>query len=423
VIPISRTNAWAHEPPTEIRLVKTDPHKLRIGSRFQPIVGLSHRRVVGHEALLVAADSAGRKIAPDAALASISDRAARISLEKSVLARHISTYQLGSRHVNNWLFLNFSTFFLTTCADGPRYLAELLDRYGLSGRQVVIEVLESEISDHMGFIKSLQGYRELGCLVAIDDFGSGHSNFDRVCDIAPDMVKLDRKLISKAGESYRGTHLLTRITQTLHEMGSLVLAEGIETEAEALAIMDAEADMAQGFYFSRPRSSAPVHDGLKAVIDDLWESYYAHDKAQADQTRCILQRYGSAMTSTSAKLASGFGFTPKALSSVQHLPGVMRLYLLDASGAQISQNLCAPECSSLDMRYGPLHDIHGATWYRRDYYRSAIAQPGHVHITDPYLSMCGNRSCVTLSLCFQSEDSIHVLCADIEWNQVKPSSR
>jgi hypothetical protein len=254
--------------------------------------------------------------------------------------------------------------------------------------------------------------------VAIDDFGSGHSNLDRVCDIAPDMVKLDRRLISRAGGSYRGTHLLTRITQTFHEMGSLVLAEGIETEAEALAIMDAGVDMAQGFYFAWPRSSTLEHDSLKAGIDGLWESYYAHHKAQTDQTLHILQRYRSAMMRTSTRLAGGTGFTPKALSFVQQLPGVMRLYLLDASGAQISQNLCAPECGSLDMRYKPLQDIHGATWYRRDYYRSAIAQPGHVHITEPYLSMCGNRSCVTLSICFQSEDSIHILCADIEWNQV-----
>lgn len=417
-MPITHRDAILQTPHTEIRLVESSPPKLRIGSRFQPIIGLSHRRVVGHEALLVATDASRQRIAPDAALTSVRDPAGRIALEKSVLARHISTYRLSGPAENNWLFLNFSTFFLTACADGPLYLARLLEQHGIPGHQIVIEVLESEISDPAGFIQSLSGYRELGCLVAIDDFGSGHSNLDRVCDIAPDMVKLDRRLISRAGESYRGTHLLTRITQTFHEMGSLVLAEGIETEAEALAIMDAEVDMAQGFYFARPRSSTLDHAGLKTGIDDLWESYYVHHKAQTDQTRYILQGYSSAMMRTSTRLASGTGFTPKALSIMQHLPGVMRLYLLDASGVQINQSLCAPECGSLDMRYKPLQDIHGATWYRRDYYRSAIAQPGHVHITKPYLSMCGNRSCVTLSICFQSEDSIHVLCADIEWNQV-----
>lgn len=48
---------------------------------------------------------------------------------------------------------------------------------------------------------------------------------------------------------------------------------------------------------------------------------------------------------------------------MQHLPGAMRLFLLDASGVQISQNLCAPEYSKLDMRYKPLWAIRGATWY------------------------------------------------------------
>lgn len=414
-MPITHCDALLQTPHTGIRLVESNPYKLRIGSRFQPIIGLSHRRIVGHEALLVAADASGQKVKPDAALSWVSDPNGRIALEKSVLARHISTYVFSE---SNWLFLNFSTFFLTACADGPLYLARLLDQHGIPGHQIVIEVLESKINDPAGFIESLRGYRELGCLMAIDDFGSGHSNLDRVCDIAPDMVKLDRRLISRAGKSCRGTHLLTRITQTFHEMGSLVLAEGIETEAEALAIIDAEVDMAQGFYFAQPHSSTLGHDSLKTRIDELWKSYYTHHKAQTDQTRHILEDYSSAMMRTSTKLACGTGFTPKALSLMQHLPGVMRLYLLDASGVQISQNLCAPECSRLDMRYKPLQDIRGATWYRRDYYRSAIAHPGHVHITDPYLSLCGNRSCVTLSICFQSEDSIHVLCADIEWNQV-----
>lgn len=414
-MPASSTDfcSHSHSAHADTYPAHSPSHGLLISSRFQPIVSLPHRRVVGHEALLVAADGDGKEIAPDKALASIHELECRIALEKSVLARHVESYRRGNPTESNWLFLNYSSFFLTSCESGLTYLVGLLDKHGLSAHQVVIEVLESEISDTESFIELLGSYRKLGFLVAIDDFGSGHSNLDRVCDIAPDMVKLDRKLINRAGDSHRGTHLLTRITQTLHEMGSLVLAEGIESETEALAIMDAGVDMAQGFYFARPKSTTVENDALKVGIDQLWGNYYAHHKAQTDQTQDILQRYSSAMLRTSTRLASGMGFTPKALSFAQHLPGLMRLYLLDASGAQINQNLCAPECSSLDKRYKPLQDVHGATWFRRDYYRSAIAQPGHVHITEPYLSMCGNRSCVTLSICFQSEDSIHILCADI----------
>lgn len=406
------------EPYLETRQVDTDFH-LHIGSRFQPIIGLAHRRVVGHEALLVATDESGASIAPDIALASVDDHSSRIALEQSVLANHFYHCAPAMHSENSWLFLNYSTLFLTEFADGPQHLSGLLKRYGLQGSQIVIEVLESEISNPARFIEALSQYRALGCLVAIDDFGSGHSNFDRVCDIAPDMVKLDRKLVGQAAASYRGTHLLTRITQTLHEVGSLVLAEGIETETEALAVMDAGADMAQGYFFARPQTFAPDYDALKTGIDHLWMHYYAHHKAQTEQTTHIVNRYASAMRHVSAKLASGMEFTARALSFMQHLSGVMRLFLLDASGAQLSQNLCAPECTNPDSRYRPLHDTHGATWYRRDYYRSAIAHPGHVQITEPYLSICGNRSCVTLSLCFQTRDSIQILCADIEWHQIK----
>lgn len=400
------------------RQADTDFH-LRIGSRFQPIIGLAHRRVVGHEALLVATNESGASIAPDMALASAEDHASRIELEQSVLDSHFHHCAQAMCSENSWLFLNYSTLFLTEFAGGPQHLSELLKRHSLQGNQIVIEVLESEISNPARFIEALNQYRALGCLVAIDDFGSGHSNFDRVCDITPDMVKLDRKLVGQAAVSHRGTHLLTRITQTLHEVGSLVVAEGVETEAEALAVMDAGADMAQGYFFARPQLTMPDYANLKTDIDDLWTHYHAFHQAQTDQTDRILQRYASTLKHVSSKLVSGLEFTVRTTSFMQHLPGVMRLYLLDASGAQISQNLCTPECGNPDARYSPLHDTNGATWYRRDYYRSAIAHPGHVQITDPYLSVCGNRSCVTLSLCFQTRDSIQILCADIEWDQVK----
>jgi EAL domain-containing protein (putative c-di-GMP-specific phosphodiesterase class I) len=86
-------------------------------------------------------------------------------------------------------------------------------------------------------------FRQLGCLIAIDDFGAGHSNFDRIWDLQPDIVKIDRRLIQDAGHSRRVERILTGIVSLLHEAGSLVVVEGVETEDEALVAIAANADM------------------------------------------------------------------------------------------------------------------------------------------------------------------------------------
>ncbi len=79
----------------------------------------------------------------------------------------------------------------------------LLQTTGIAAHKLVIEIIESEVSDHEQLKRFISHFRQLGCLIAIDDFGAGHSNFDRIWDLQPDIVQIDRRLIQDAGHSRR----------------------------------------------------------------------------------------------------------------------------------------------------------------------------------------------------------------------------
>lgn len=68
----------------------------------------------------------------------------------------------------------------------------LLQRYQIPAARVVVETIEGAIADEGQLSESVQFYKNLGCLVAIDDFGAGHSNIERIWRLVPDIVKLDR---------------------------------------------------------------------------------------------------------------------------------------------------------------------------------------------------------------------------------------
>ncbi|MBN3736937.1 EAL domain-containing protein, partial [Burkholderia sp. Tr-20390] len=68
-----------------------------------------------------------------------------------------------------------------------------------------------------------------------------------------------------------------------------------------------------------------------------------------------------------------------------------------------------------EARFSPLADAQGANWLRRPYFRSAIAEPGRVQVTRPYLSINEAQPCVTLSVAVRIGDAQRVLCGDIDW--------
>lgn len=91
----------------------------------------------------------------------------------------------------------------------------------------------------------------------VDDLGAGFSNLKRIADLEPELVKVDRELVTGLATSSRQRRLLGAIVRLCEELGAKVVAEGIETVDEYLAVRDAGAHFGQGFLLARPAFPGP----------------------------------------------------------------------------------------------------------------------------------------------------------------------
>ena len=229
---------------------------ISIRSAFQPIFSLVHSRMVGAEGLIRCKDAVGQAISPLVVLnQSKLNESDAVLLDRLCRYLHIRNF---ISHVadTHWIFLNVSAQTIIAGRNYGAYFSELLREMDFPAHRVVIEILEDNIHDELKLSRAVDYYRDLGCVIAIDDFGAGHSNFNRVWEMRPDIVKLDRSLVVRASTDSRTRRALPNLVKLLHESGCLVLMEGIELESEAVVAMGAGVDMVQGYYFARPSLDA-----------------------------------------------------------------------------------------------------------------------------------------------------------------------
>ena len=124
--------------------------------------------------------------------------------------------------------------------------------------QVYLEITESVPLSHFALCHSvLAEIRSRGVMLAVDDLGAGYSNLKYIADLAPEVVKLDRGLIVNLQKGSRQQRLVRSIVRLCEDLGTKVVAEGIETEEEARAVLETGAHYGQGFFFARPSFPPP----------------------------------------------------------------------------------------------------------------------------------------------------------------------
>ena len=388
---------------------------LRLKSAFQPIFSFAHPTPVGFEALLRATDSAGAPVSPVQLFHT--DPASRIDtqrIERLSQALHIRNF---SDHApdDRWLFLNISPNEVVRHIRRGGDLGRIVSRFGVPPHRIVVEIVESAVEDEILLRDVIQSLRAFGCLIAIDDFGAGHSNFNRIWSLKPDIVKLDRSITAAAAYDGIIRRSLPNLSALIHEAGAMVLLEGVETEDEAIVGMEADVDLYQGYLFGRPGplGRAPLADGTVTPA-----RMGAAVQVRLDGSQKVRDTFMHAIraefVSSKTMLETGHSID-EAFARLIGEPSVVRCWAVDGSGGQISPNVTtqrAPEKS--DPRFRPMSSQRGAAWHLRHYYRRAVAAPGEVQITRPYFSLTGSHIVVTLSVAIPRESDILVLCCDVD---------
>ncbi|HEU4457729.1 MAG TPA: EAL domain-containing protein [Methylibium sp.] len=384
-----------------------------LASHFQPIVSLAHGRVVGHEALLRASDAEGQPVAPPRFF-NVAD--AHELLWRDRLARTVHAANYARRALaEQWLFLNLhpQVFAQPQASKLDHFIARTAARFGLAPHALVLEVLEDAVRDDADFDAAVALVRGQGGLIALDDFGAGHSNFDRVWRLRPEIVKLDRSLVARSAAEPSARRVVTQMVSLLHECGALVLMEGVETEAEAQFALEADVDLVQGWFFARPQPELVAPDHARASIDKLWLAFGDRWRGDEARYRERVRPYRAAIAEAAAQLAVGRPFD-EATQGFRALPRTELCYLLDATGRQIGRNRPGANAAlASGAAFAPVHDTRGACWASRPYFRRAMAAVGTVQISRPYRTLHGAHLCETASIAFRCADgTVRVVCGD-----------
>ena len=138
-----------------------------------------------------------------------------------------------------------------------------LGETGLAPHLLEIEITESmAIQDPERTIALLNGLKQLGVRVALDDFGTGYSSLSHLARLPIDTVKIDRSFVMNLEEAHEHVVIATSVIALGHRLGLTVIAEGVETHAQAAFLGAESCDVLQGFLFSKPVSPEKCSDLL-----------------------------------------------------------------------------------------------------------------------------------------------------------------
>jgi EAL domain-containing protein (putative c-di-GMP-specific phosphodiesterase class I) len=215
-----------------------------IDTAFQPIFDLVTRKVVGAEAL--ARFTAEPAATPDVWFA----EAMRVGAGRELELLAVRTALANTAELPEHLYVAINVSPSTLAS--PALLATLLAS-GLPTSRLIVEVTEhTSIPDYAPLQEARARLREHGIRVAVDDAGAGYASFRHIVALAPDIIKLDRGLVSGIDHDEACRALVAAVVMFALESGAALVAEGIETAGELAAIEKLGVDAAQGYHLGRP---------------------------------------------------------------------------------------------------------------------------------------------------------------------------
>lgn len=217
---------------------------------FHPIVDLAAREIWGYEALVRGADGQGA----GAVLSAVTD-ANRYVFDQ---ACRVKAIELAGERMPATSKARLSINFMPNAVYEPgaciRATLAAAARVQFDPRRLMFEFTENErMGDTAHVANIVAEYRRMGFMTALDDFGAGYAGLGLLAKFQPDLIKIDMDLLRGVDSSAARQAIVAGIVGICRQLDITVLAEGVETEAELVALRAAGITLFQGFYFAKPQ--------------------------------------------------------------------------------------------------------------------------------------------------------------------------
>lgn len=232
----------------------------QLGLHFQPKFDARLGHVCGFEAL-VRWDRAGHGFVPPDLFIPVAEESGLIDeLGRTVIDQACAQLAAWHQAGYGWqkVAVNVSARQLIR-QDLPRQLRNSMTRHGIPAGSLEIEVTESVVmTQPETTIPLLADLRRMGIRIAIDDFGTGHSSLAYLRKLPIDVMKIDRSFVQEAEHNPTSQAIIRTIVSLSQALRLSVVAEGVESAAQAAMLREAGCDQLQGFHLARPVPAAEI---------------------------------------------------------------------------------------------------------------------------------------------------------------------
>jgi predicted signal transduction protein with EAL and GGDEF domain len=237
---------------------------------YQPLVSCADGRVTGVEALLRWNHPTKGDISPGVFVPIAEEAGLMPALGAFVLER---AFEEAKSWPDLEVSINLSPVQFRH-VDLVEMLERLLEKHAIDPTRIVLEVTEGVLMESTDRNRQiLDQVRTMGFKIALDDFGTGYSSLRYLCDFRFDKIKIDRAFVTDIHERKRAMTIIQSVVTLGRGLGMEIVAEGVETEAEASVMRLVGVTELQGFFFSRAVPPDQV-DALRGAFQR------AHDEAK-----------------------------------------------------------------------------------------------------------------------------------------------
>jgi hypothetical protein len=290
---------------------------------------------------------------------------------------------------------------------------QLIKEFGIASEKLVIEITEEEFNASEEYIRAIIHYKNIGCRIALDDYGKSASNIDRLAKLQPDIIKINIDYIHNSEQSYHYREYLRSLSAYADSVGIEVLYEGVETRRQLDICVSSKGRFYQGFLLAVPQASM-----TNAVVNHSFLSESIETEYMAIQQKTVNTE--SLKNSLDAQVERFLRETPFIFEETNNdaylmklfheLPEIKRVYLCNPRGLQLSNNIERQSGQSGDI---VCRDYINKNWAWRGYFHETIkafARGRKSCLSNPYRDFMTKEQ--IYSYCYAINDEVF-LFADI----------
>jgi len=247
---VEREHVKAQNNLKILKMVKTAIENSKIISYFQPIVNNKTKEIEKYESLVRLVDENEKVISPFIFLETAKKAKYYYQITDMVLENSFAALQRTDVDIS----MNVSVLDIERRLTREK-IFELLKANSSQLHRVVFELLEDEDVKDFDLIHSfIQEVKSMGVKIAIDDFGSGYSNFERLLDYQPDILKIDGTLIKNIETDAFSLNVVETIVTFAKKQNIELIAEYVENENIFNILNGLGVEYSQGYYFGKAKA-------------------------------------------------------------------------------------------------------------------------------------------------------------------------